>query len=183
MLKPCSSIFFLPSTALLNYRSPTTNYFCSSTLHFPSFGSIPSRNGCSRDGYYILHLPRQAIARSPLGWAPGLLYTQHRTCAGVLRFASTPVSGGWDFPQWFSVVFCGPHTELSHVVLCGSRLQRELLSDQNPRNKHLSPESPLSRLILLLPQLFESSPFQKNQRMAITRDSEEEKGGDLLTIR
>jgi hypothetical protein len=45
-------------------------------LTLPSFAFIPSRDGCSRGGNYILHLPRQAIARSPLGWrAPGLLST------------------------------------------------------------------------------------------------------------
>ena len=74
--------------------------FCSSTL-LPSFASIPSR-----DGYYILHLPRQATAWSPLGWAPGLLYIQHCNSAGVLRFASTPLSGSGSFAstsilEWF----------------------------------------------------------------------------------
>jgi hypothetical protein len=71
--------------------------------YFPSFAFIPSR-----DGYYILHLPRQATAWSPLGWAPGLLYIQHRTSAGVLRFASTPLSG---------IIRLNAH---SRVVLVGS---------------------------------------------------------------
>jgi hypothetical protein len=120
--------------------------FCSTTLHFSLFASIPSRSGCSCDGYYILHLPRQAMVRSPLGWAPGLLYTQHCTSAGVLLFPSTPLSGVLDFSlltnfprllsSWCALALCGHDT-------------RELPSYQNPRYS-TSRLSPLPRLILLL---------------------------------
>ena len=148
-----------PTTATLPPPLRTsTRHVLFKHLTLPSFASIPSR-----DGYYILHLPRQASARCPLGWAPGLLYTTPHLgwCLTVLL---PHPSGVWElslqsFLQWFSVFFCGaPHRTFS----CGylwSRHQRELLSYQNPRDKHLSPESPLPRLILLLlRQLFERPP-------------------------
>lgn len=62
---------------LINFRSRRG---FEQTLHCPSFASIPSCDGCSRDGYYILHVCLdRPLPRSPLGRALGLLYTQRRT--------------------------------------------------------------------------------------------------------
>ena len=104
--KPVISDNYFSATVVSNKKD--LGHILSSTLHFPSFASIFSCGSNSCDGCCILHLPRQAISRIPLRCAPGLLYTQHHTSAGVLRFASTPLSGVWDhslqtniLTEWF----------------------------------------------------------------------------------
>ena len=130
-----------------NYFSATVvsnkkdlGHILSSTLHFPPFASIFSCGSNSCDGCCILHLPRQAIVRFALHTAPYLCW-----CLTVCFH--TPLWGLGADGLFVT-------HELSHVVLCGHDTS-ELLSYQNPRDKHLSLESPLPRLILLLlPQLF-----------------------------
>jgi hypothetical protein len=105
--------------------------FCSSTLiSFIRFHSQPRR---------LLHFTFASI---------GSRFTLHTTphlCWCLTVCFHTPLWG----PGLFVT------HKLSKVVLCGHDTS-ELLSYQNPRDKHLSPESPLLRLILLLlPRLFE----------------------------
>jgi hypothetical protein len=137
-------------------RRRTLGMFCSSTLHFPSFASIPIRDGCSRGGYYILHLPRQAIAWSPLGRAPDFtLHTTPHLCWCLTVCFHTPLWGLREvslqrtFPcgsLWF---FCGtpPNFPMWFSVVATPARAPQL---PNPRDKHLSPESPLPRLCYYL---------------------------------
>ena len=117
----------------------TLGMFCSGTLHF--LHSLPFPAATAAAAFCILHLPRQAIVRFALHTAPYLCW-----CLTVCFH--TPLWGLGADGLFVT-------HELSHVVLCGHDTS-ELLSYQNPRDKHLSLESPLPRLILLLlPQLFE----------------------------
>jgi hypothetical protein len=114
--------------------------FCSSTLiSFIRFHSQPRR---------LLHFTFASIGHYPEHPRVGSRFTLHTAphlCCCLTVCFHTPLWG----PGLFVT------HELSKVVLCGHDTS-ELLSYQNPRDKHLSPESPLLRLILLLlPHLFE----------------------------
>jgi len=95
--------------------------FCSSTLHFPSFASIPSTAAAAMSITFYICLDRP-LPGAPVGGLP--VYSTHNTTPVLVSYGCfhTPLWGlgtfaAENFPQWFSVVFC---SALHRSFPCGS---------------------------------------------------------------
>ena len=121
---------------MVSYRKKVWFTFVSYFLHgisIPTSAAAAAAATAYRllSTFFSLSSLSVSTARSLLGWAPGLLCPQHRTCAStpalVLRFASTPVSGVWELSTTSNFLICGS---------LWSRHLRELLSYQNPHRSN-----------------------------------------------
>jgi hypothetical protein len=145
-------------------RRRTLGMFCSSTLHFPSFASIPIHPRWLQPRR-LLHFTFASTGHClEPPRAGSRFYSTHNTAPvlvsyGLLPHPSLGSEGSFaaeNFPMWFSVVFLWYPTEFSHVVLCG----RDTSASSSVTKLYKIPATSTSRLRAPCPGSATTSTFR-----------------------